>query len=941
MTDYAYHDLELPGSIHVPHDLEYATAGARKTGAGIEARHEDRLALQTNDRSLWRLKTSSPVAWEFVAPPPPVVGDINKFLQIITDGGGDLKGSWLALSPDVIYNLGSGTRTITVDAGTYKYALSGAYDHQIDLTSVSVGHGSLIGDGVGHCFNITKEEDSLFHWQAIVSAADVTSLHAVDIVAAAGFDFTFGARGETITLNEVGQESLSAWFEASSIVGALNEISGGHTLDDAYNAFDGAGTVEVDDGSLTWEMDGDSNFIFDLTSTNTAHGIHIDVGDTGDYWWFDASTAGMSVVSYLEDFTINCSDQISLTAAGGIVIASKVVAETYSGQSGNIWSIKANGGINGGSTATILCLEADTANWNAGARVLKLISDDNDAIPLAVNDGAGDVAYIYRSGAAYFKGYSKFGAGTTGHSLSADGDLLVSGKLEVDGTLYADGLIAAESYTQTSGNIWSIKATPATASTAKILRIEADGANWGSGARVLELVSDDADAIPLTVNDGAADVACIYRSGAAYFKGYSKFGDGTTGHSLSADGDLLVSGKLEVDGNLYCDNPVYFASGVTYADNVAAVWGTGNDAALKWVTADTPDTLVLGLGADSNGFVICELADIAKDFAHALQTNPTLFIHSANQSTTEWISFYHDQTDGVINVGTGTIRFADYAKFGAGATSHALSAAGDVLVSGKLEVDGALYADDHIYIGTAADIDIYRGSAGDLTFGDSITYNDRKFRDIEADRLWTSKSSVDFLNSNDINWYGTATAAGTAAIPTTQVANHPGIIKLTSAVATNSGYAYRAVNTRFLINGGDLFRAVFTIIEPTNATHWLGFAYGTATPTQGTYIEISALTASGKTNNGAGSSNTTGTTYVLTANTWYRAEIETSQTGATATFKIYTCSDQVCVWSESLTNYGDGGGHFPLFSSYSTAAGPLDLSTIDYLSYECLVDLVR
>ncbi|MHC4649157.1 MAG: hypothetical protein ACYTBJ_27205, partial [Planctomycetota bacterium] len=40
---------------------------------------------------------------------------------------------------------------------------------------------------------------------------------------------------------------------------------------------------------------------------------------------------------------------------------------------------------------------------------------------------------------------------------------------------------------------------------------------------------------------------------------------------------------------------------------------------------------------------------------HALQTNPTLFIQSANQSATEWISFTHDQTVGLISAGTGLL----------------------------------------------------------------------------------------------------------------------------------------------------------------------------------------------------------------------------------------------------------------------------------------------
>lgn len=50
-------------------------------------------------------------------------------------------------------------------------------------------------------------------------------------------------------------------------------------------------------------------------------------------------------------------------------------------------------------------------------------------------------------------------------------------------------------------------------------------------------------------------------------------------------------------------------------------------------------------------------------YAHALNTNPTLFIHSATASATstaQWISFSHNQTDGVISSGAGAIQLRGY-----------------------------------------------------------------------------------------------------------------------------------------------------------------------------------------------------------------------------------------------------------------------------------------
>lgn len=69
----------------------------------------------------------------------------------------------------------------------------------------------------------------------------------------------------------------------------------------------------------------------------------------------------------------------------------------------------------------------------------------------------------------------------------------------------------------------------------------------------------------------------------------------------------------------------------------------------------TPDTMFIGTGTSGNSLIFAENADQTFDFAHAAQTNPTLFIHSATQNTGQWISLHHDTGTGVISTGT---RFA-------------------------------------------------------------------------------------------------------------------------------------------------------------------------------------------------------------------------------------------------------------------------------------------
>jgi len=96
-------------------------------------------------------------------------------------------------------------------------------------------------------------------------------------------------------------------------------------------------------------------------------------------------------------------------------------------------------------------------------------------------------------------------------------------------------------------------------------------------------------------------------------------------------------------------------NGITYNDDIYAIFGTGVDTEIGYNTTQTPDSWFFGVGADSRGIVIAEKADVAFDFAHGLQTNPTLFIHSAAQSTTQWLGLAHDGTNGIISTGTGQL----------------------------------------------------------------------------------------------------------------------------------------------------------------------------------------------------------------------------------------------------------------------------------------------
>lgn len=136
---------------------------------------------------------------------------------------------------------------------------------------------------------------------------------------------------------------------------------------------------------------------------------------------------------------------------------------------------------------------------------------------------------------------------------------------------------------------------------------------------------------------------------------------GTQSEGLVANDDLFVSGKLEVDGEVYIDGQIHFKTHLFIQDDRLILLGESNDACMLWSTVQaTSNALILGVGDTSELLVICDRSDAESDFDHAAQSNPTLFVHSAtnpDDGNDEWISITHNQTDGIIDVGSGTLNF--------------------------------------------------------------------------------------------------------------------------------------------------------------------------------------------------------------------------------------------------------------------------------------------
>jgi hypothetical protein len=133
-----------------------------------------------------------------------------------------------------------------------------------------------------------------------------------------------------------------------------------------------------------------------------------------------------------------------------------------------------------------------------------------------------------------------------------------------------------------------------------------------------------------------------------------------TSHQLSSK-DVIFGGSVEFESNAYFDASLSTINGLYFyylntGNNIGCIQGYPVDDGLK-IALNTED------GKGNNNLIITTFANGAKDHDHeTASANPTLFIHSntnPDSDNTQWISFNHDQTDGVITTGTGIVKIKE------------------------------------------------------------------------------------------------------------------------------------------------------------------------------------------------------------------------------------------------------------------------------------------
>jgi hypothetical protein len=128
--------------------------------------------------------------------------------------------------------------------------------------------------------------------------------------------------------------------------------------------------------------------------------------------------------------------------------------------------------------------------------------------------------------------------------------------------------------------------------------------------------------------------------------GITRFGDEVMSQSLTDDGDIVTK-NIEANGVVYCE------LGAVISDGEIMALGDGTDATLQYNTAQNPDSLVIAVPATSNGLIVCQRSDIGKNYANALESDPTLTLQAGNQVIGDCLKIAHNKTDAFFQICKG------------------------------------------------------------------------------------------------------------------------------------------------------------------------------------------------------------------------------------------------------------------------------------------------
>lgn len=674
------HSQVIAGARHAIHNLEYPNAANRIAGTGEGSGINPptfvnlyQIAKQDDDDSLWMLTSVSPLTWVSLA-----TGDL--------------------VTLDFAYNaFGSNPSTIVVDGvegqgDSLTWDMTGDRFFEVDLANGSVPTG---GDGIYYHsgFRVVNGIDDFKLYQG--GSDSLIWIGNLD-EGYLDFETSFEAASPTMSFNSPlinftlpsSSADGSVFIMGTAAAAYLNRALGVQSMLSIIPKVQQSGTA------------GYNGLLMDVTESSTGSGennlINLKVGgnkrfrvdNDGNSFLTGDGTERLDLYGTIQDAAIGSivASAIYTTGSGGgaypFTEVGNLIIQPRSSADRAILFYTGNGTplsrmvIDAGGQVGVGTTDLD-GTPPSGRLVVKASSNDGSTNALVLRDSDEVNQFVVNS-----EGNVAIGTGTPGLAVD-DGDLYVTGRIEVDGIAYFDSLVRVlpdQSIYSNVGvagalimcNTSQAAANPisiTTGSSNYVLMCEYNDRNndFGHGAQTnptlfiqsanqsatewISLLHDQTNGVVgsgtgLKLTSGANYDITILPGGA----GITVVGDaGSTSHSLAANDDLFVSGKLEVDGTTYFDSNVWLV------DQTDFIFGTGGDASIRYSTSQTADTLLVGVSSDSNHFLICQNADKSYDFAHSVATDPTVFIQSANQSATEWLSLSHDQTDGVLATGAGAL----------------------------------------------------------------------------------------------------------------------------------------------------------------------------------------------------------------------------------------------------------------------------------------------
>ena len=209
----------------------------------------------------------------------------------------------------------------------------------------------------------------------------------------------------------------------------------------------------------------------------------------------------------------------------------------------------------------------------------------------------------------------------------------------------------------------------------------------------------------------------------------------------------------------------------------------------------------------------------------------------------------------------------------------------------------------------------------------------------------------DFLN-NSVNtfgeWLAAQLASGTLAAGNA-TANHPGIVTITSSTSANSGYRIFVSANSFLLAGTESTDSIFRpqTLAGTTIRFGLHDSTSSGSPVDGAYILMEQVggvdgVIVGKTSDNSVRS-TTGTSYTLVTNTWYRLRVTVNANATRVDYFLYSEAGAL-LWTDNLTtNIPTGAGRYCGHGVIATNSGTsaVDLADVDYLDLTLTRALVR